>query len=101
MFAGWIGWDDRGDAPRRQLVTQTLGVIGPVGNQSLRMADHPDQSPCARQVVGIARCDQKRQRPPNLIGQRMDFGRLPAARTADGVAERPPFPPAAERCALT
>jgi len=30
----------------------------------------------------------------------MDFGRASAARAADGFLEDPPFPPAAERCAL-
>jgi len=34
------------------------------------------------------------------VGQGVDFRRPPAARAADGLAEGPPFPPAAERCAL-
>ena len=35
------------------------------------------------------------------IGQRVDLGGAAATRSADGLFEDPPFPPAAERCALT
>jgi hypothetical protein len=35
------------------------------------------------------------------VCQRMDFGRAPAARAADGLIFLPPFPPEAERCAFT
>ena len=43
---------------------------------------------------------RKATRTADIIGQRVDFGRLPAARAADGVVEGPPFAPAAERWAL-
>ena len=34
------------------------------------------------------------------VGQGVDFRRPPTTRAADGLAEDPPFPPAAERCTL-
>lgn len=37
---------------------------------------------------------------PSSSGQGMDFGRPAAARAVDGLLIVPPFPPAAERCAL-
>jgi hypothetical protein len=50
--------------------------------------------------MGIARCKLERDRPTVIVGQRVDLGRTAAARAPDGIAEGPPFAPAAERCAL-
>jgi len=50
--------------------------------------------------MGIAGAQEQNQRPPPGAAQGMELGRPPAARAADGLFERPPFPPAAERCTL-
>ena len=101
MFAGWIGRDDSLDLALGEFDAQTVGIIGPVSQQTARMWNHSDQTAGADQIVGVARGDQQGQRSADLVGQRMDFARLPATRTADGVGEGPPFAPAAERWALT
>ncbi len=49
----------------------------------------------------VARREQENPRPAKGVAQRMERGRAAAARAADGLLEGPPFPPAAERCALT
>ena len=50
--------------------------------------------------MGIAGAQKQDPRAPVCIGQRVDFGRAPAARAADRLAIGPPFPPPAERWAL-
>jgi hypothetical protein len=44
--------------------------------------------------------DDHAPRPIALVDRGMDFRRASAARAADGLLVGPPFPPAAERCAL-
>ena len=53
-----------------------------------------------QEQTSVAGGDQERQRPPQIVCQRVDFGRAPAARAADRVMEGPPFAPAAERWTL-
>jgi hypothetical protein len=50
--------------------------------------------------VSIAGAKKENARSPISVGQRMDLGRAPASRAADGFAIRPPFPLPAERWAL-
>ncbi len=64
------------------------------------MADRADQTTCTYQIMDVTRGDQEGAGAADIVRQRMDFGRLPAARAADGVIEGPPFAPAAERWAL-
>jgi hypothetical protein len=64
------------------------------------MRHHADQAMSADQIVGVARRDQEGQGTAIIVCQRVDFGRLSAARATDGIVEGPPFAPAAERCAL-
>jgi hypothetical protein len=50
--------------------------------------------------VDVAGRDQQYMWAADIVGQRVDFGRLSAARAPDGIVEGPPFAPAAERWAL-
>ena len=52
-------------------------------------------------VCDIAASEHEGERTTLIVGQRVDFRRAPAARAADRLILLPPFPPAAERCALT
>ena len=55
-----------------------------------------------RFAVGLlSRRQQKGGRPALAVGDGMDLGVAPAPADADRTEARPPFPPAAERCALT
>ena len=81
-------------------MAQAIGVVSLVGDEALDGADCRDQRRRKRDVVGIARREQKDMRAALNVGQGVDFRRSPAARAADGLAKGPPFPPAAERWAL-
>ena len=100
MLAGWVRWDHRLYSALRQPIPQAVGVIGPVSEQSSGCRDCRQQIARSRQIMAIARCDQKGDRAATILGQRVDFCRAAAARAADRVVEVPPFAPAAERCAL-
>jgi len=100
VLAGWIWRDNRFDLPLREFLAQTVGVIGPVGENSFRLMAPREQAARSGQIVDVASRDQQDMGPTDIIGQRVDFGRLSAARAADGVVEGPPFAPAAERWAL-
>ena len=81
----------------RQLVAQAFGIIGSIGDKSAGVTDHRDKTSSTGKIVSIPCCNQQGERTATLLGQRVDFGRLPPARAADGIVERPPFPPEAER----
>ncbi len=101
MLPGRI-WRDHGlDAACGQFVAQAPGVVGSIGQQTTRVANHADQTACTDQVMGVARSNQEGKRTADIVCQCVDFGGLPAARAADCIVEGPPFAPAAERWALT
>jgi hypothetical protein len=100
MLAGRIWRDDRFNPSLREFLAQAVGVIGPVGENSLGPMAHCEQATRSDEVVDVAGRDQQDVRAANIIGQRVDFGGLPAARAADGVVKGPPFAPAAERWTL-
>ena len=70
-----------------QHVARALGSL----QQRRRDGDVGDVAGRQRQGVGAA----------DRVGEGVDFRGLSAARRADRLAMRPPFPPKAERCALT
>ena len=100
MLAGWIWRDDRLDLSLCEFLAQAVGVVGPVGENTLGSMAHCEQAPRPDEVVDVAGRDQQDMRASYVIGQCVDFGRLSAARATDGVVEGPPFAPAAERWAL-
>jgi hypothetical protein len=100
MLAGWIWWDDRLNAALREPVTQASCVIGPICQEAAGQPSRRQELAGAGEIVCVAGRDQERKRAPQIICQRVDFGRAPAPRTADRMVEGPPFAPAAERCAL-
>jgi hypothetical protein len=100
MFAGRIWGDDRFDPSLRELLSQAVGVIRPIGENRLRSMTHCEQATHSDEVVDVAGRDQQNMWSTDIIGQRVDFRGLSAARATDGVVEGPPFAPAAERWAL-
>ena len=79
MLAGWIWRDHRLDTALGEFVAQAPGVVSSVGQQSSRRPHRVDQTARADKIVRVARCDQERQGPTNIVGQRVDFGGSPAA----------------------
>ncbi len=59
------------------------------------------QGICGAAISDLAAGQQESQWSAVAIGERVDLGRPPTARAPDGLVQLPPFPPAAQRCALT
>ena len=74
-----------------QVLSQAVCGICLVGQQMGRR----------RAVCRIASGQHERKWAEDHVGKGMDFRGLPAPRGPDSLIFRPPFPPCAERCALT
>ena len=83
-----------------QQAAQMIGVVALVGDQPADWSGTIEERGGDRDVVDIARCQHQDARPALIVGQRVELARPAAARGADRLEEGPPFPPAAERCAL-
>ena len=79
-FSPGAGRNDGFNAALLKISSQAVGVVGLVSNQSFDRSSSRQQLLRHHHVMDIARRDQQN---PRLAG------------------EGPPFPPAAERCALT
>ena len=101
MLSGWVGRDDCLGAVFGEPVTQAFGIVGSVGDKASRAWCDGQEIARPSEIMGIARRKQEDDRPAAIVRQRMDFRSAPATRASDGVAEDPPFAPAAERCTLT
>lgn len=77
-----------------------VGVIAAIGDQAAERTNGLDQISGDGDVVDVAGGEQKDPGPSLGVGQTVEFRRAPAARATDGLAEVPPFAPAAERWAL-
>src|SRR6185437_12972678 len=97
MLAGRIWRDNGRNPPPGKHLPQTFGIISAIGEKPLGLMPHREQAARSFEVVDVPGGDQQGARAANLVGQCVDLGRLPATRTTDGVVERPPFAPAAER----
>ena len=84
-----------------ELVAQGIGIVPLVGNQALERPGHSQEIAGGADVADVAGGEPNDGGPAQKIRQNMDFGSLSAARWADGLGLRPPFPPCAERCAFT
>jgi len=72
-------------------------VVSLVAVQDFGRADAIEQIIGGDAVRDLAAGQQERDRAAEAIGQRVDFRRPPAARTADRLRVLPPFPPEAQR----
>ena len=101
MLARWVGWNDRFGAVLDEPVAQGSGIVGTVGEEAAWRAGDVEEFACSLEVMHIAGGQHQGKRSPLVVGQRVDLGRTAPTRSADGIVERPPFAPPAERCALT
>lgn len=83
-----------------QKLAQAVGIVSLIGDEAPDRTCRRNQGPSHRDVVDVAGREQQDTRPAVAVGRRVDFRGAAAARATDGFAEGPPFPPAAERCAL-
>ena len=101
-LAAALARDDRHDAASAQVSAQPIGVVALVGAQAADPAGRLGQDGrSGGDIAGVAGRQQEYAGPAEDIGERMDLGRLAAARRPDGLGLRPPFSPCAERCART
>ena len=82
-------------------LSEVIGVITLVGDKALHRLDRCQQLRRDGDVADIARRQHQHRRPAQKVYYGMDFRCLPTARGTNGLRLRPPFPPWAERCALT
>ncbi len=102
MLARASAGDDRRGAVRAQVFSQPVGVIAFVGDQAADLTGRLGQHiRGGLHVAGIARRQPEDCWTAHDIDERVDLGGLTAARGADALRLGPPFPPWAERCALT
>ena len=84
--------DDRRDALRAQVSAQPVGVVALVGGQAAVPAGCLGQHGWGGgDVGGVARRQQEDAGPAEDIGERVDLGRLAAARGADALRLRSPL----------
>jgi hypothetical protein len=97
---GGIVRDDRLGATLLQEGPQGIAVIGRVGQAESRRGQRAQQRLSRTGVPRLTGRQQECEDATRGIGDQMDLRAAPAARTPYGLEIRPPFPPAAERCAL-
>ena len=96
-----LGRDVGDRALRLDQVADAVAVIGAVGMNDAAGWQVFEEMFGGLAVGRLSRCQQEGERSPLTVGDRVDFGIAPTPADADRLAMRPPFPPAAERCAFT
>jgi hypothetical protein len=99
-LTGWVVRDDGAGTARDQEEAECVAVVGGVSGAQAGWWERFDENPRDRRVAALARGYAQREGTAAAIDNSMDFCRSPAARAADRRVVGPPFPPAAERCAL-
>jgi hypothetical protein len=82
-------------------IADAVAVVGAVGMDDAPSRQVRQQSLARLAIGGLARCQQEGERSSLSIGDGVDLGVATAPADADRLEVRPPFPPAAERCAFT
>jgi len=101
LFAVHLVGDDRLDVVAQQTGAPVVGVIGLVGEKVSRPRQMRGEHDGALDVGGLAGREIEGQGPAMFVAQGMDLGVASALCAADGLSRGPPFPPPAQRCALT
>ena len=100
-FSPGAGGNDGFNAAFLKDRSQAVGVVGLVGDQSFDWSSRRQQVLRHHDVVDVARRNQQDPGPAGGVGEGVDRRRASAARASYAFLKGPPFPPAAERCALT
>lgn len=100
-FSGRIVGDDGSGAQFDEELAQAVAVIGRVGDADRRWRQGRDQGQGNTGVTELTGRDLEGDRATKAVCCSVDFRRTPTARAPYGLGFGPPFPPAAERCALT
>ncbi len=79
------------------LSADRVGVVAFICMQNIAIWKLVEQRCASGAIRNLPAGQHERKRTALGIGQRMDLGRAPSPRAADGLIFLPPFPPAAER----
>ncbi len=93
--------DDRNCPGSAQRQPQGIGVVALVAEDMTGLAGAGEEGWGGGYVRDVSSCQRESEGPTDGVGEGVDLGRLAAAREADRLIFRPPFPPKAERWALT
>jgi hypothetical protein len=100
-FAIGLGRDVGQRAMVFDLTPDSVGVVALVRMHDIAIWKTVEQRRASAAIRDLAAGQQESERAALSIGQRVDLGRATASRAANGLIFLPPFPPAAERWALT
>jgi len=89
--------DHGGDVFGSEILSQMVGIVALVGQQMLGSREAGEKSGRGLDVGNVAGGQPKAEGSADEVGKQMNFRRFPAAREADRLRERPPFPPKADR----
>lgn len=84
----------------RQPVAQMVGVIGAIGHEPPDRSGAVEKTGCDSDIVDVTGSQDEDARPALGIDERVELARAATPGLAERLLEGPPFPPAAERCAL-
>ena len=93
----WIVRDHRDGPALAQEEPKAVAVVGGIGGAQARRRQAGKKGQNEAKIAALSGCYLDGERPALAVDNRVDFGRAPAARAADRLFLRPPFPPAAER----
>ena len=79
------------------MLADGVGVVALVAVEDVAGRKAFEQRRARRAIGDLTAGEHEGDRSAERVGQRMDFRRPPAARSADRLIFLPPFPPAAER----
>ena len=83
-----------------QFVAQFVAVIGLIAKHVFGWFNPVDEALRQRAIMRLTPSQQEGNQAPFSICECMDLCVAPAARAANSLLVLPPFPPAAQRCAL-
>ena len=101
LFAIDLVGDDRSDAPAFQPRPPMVGVIGLVGEEISRGGQVIGEHDRALDVGGLPWCQVEGERAAVGVTYGVDLSVTAAFGAANRLSRSPPFPPPAQRCALT
>jgi len=100
VLSGRVIGNDGPRAASDQEEAERVAVIGGIGGAQPGRRERLDEGLSERRIAALAGGYVQCEGTAAAIDNSMDFCRSPAARAADRLVVGPPFPPAAERCAL-
>ena len=100
VLTGGIVWDDRPGAAFDQKQPEPIAVVSGIGGAQTAWWQRFQKAAGDGCIAALAGTYVERDGTAATVDNSMDFCRSPAARAADRLELGPPFPPAAERCAL-